>query len=239
MIGSSAGASGTRSQSEAVSHQPPTSSTEASETRTVPSLHFLHANRLFILSQLAARSGRDAPDAAYLEWLDRAMLDATAALGRANQPPSAELLRDVAEPDKLMMLTGALDSLTIRMQTIEARLVRVRDDFTSHQDTELLVALAAPGRAGEVESVELLWNGYTVESLELDPADRQALAVGGYQPLRRAFTRPLPHTLELRATLGNGEVMTGHAEVTPAPNRLAVVVLEIGADQVQTRTWTF
>jgi hypothetical protein len=75
--------------------------------------------------------------------------------------------------------------------------------------------------------------GWKLEALE-----REALESGSYRPLHRAFARPEAQAIEIELTLVGGRTISGRANVSPAANRLTVVVLEVKAGAVGSRVWT-
>jgi hypothetical protein len=211
---------------------------EASAARR--SLPFLRANRIFLLSRLAANAGPGTPDPRLKRWLDEQLLAAVHTLGEASKDLPQGTLGDASEFDELVKLAALLDSLRTRMTAIEGRLAGIRTDFALHQSTELLVALAGPvGRApAPIDSVRLRWNGYEVGGWKFDADEREALKSGSYRPLHRAFARPEAQAIEIEVRLANGQLLCGRAEVAPAQNRLTVVVLEVLPGAVGSRVWT-
>ena len=223
----------------AASQAAPQAVDEASspETRSLP---FLRANRIFLLSRLAASGGPGIPDPRLKRWLDEQLLAAVHTLGEASQDLPRGTLGDASEFDELVQLAALLDSLSARITAIEGRLAGIRTDFALHQSTELMVALAGPvgSAAAPIDSVRLRWNGYEVGEWKLDSEEREALESGSYRPLHRAFARPETQAIEIEVRLTNGKLLSGRAEVAPAQNRLTVVVLEVLPGAVGSRVWT-
>jgi hypothetical protein len=190
------------------------------------------------LSRLAASGGPGAPDPRLRAWLDARLLSAYETLGAA-EDGLPQGLSDTAELNELAEVESRLDSLRSRMATIEERLQGIRDDFAFHQSTEILVALAAPpDMATRVASVRLVWNGYEVGDWKLAENEQAALAAGGYQPLHRAFARPETNTVDVELELSDGQIFKGRAEVSPASDRLTVIVLEVASAAIGSRIWT-
>ncbi len=203
----------------------------------IPSLPFLHANRIFLLSRLAAASGPGSPDPRLKRWLDEQMLAAISILGEARKGLPRGALGEAAEFAELVELSAVLDSLTAHISGIEGRLQGIRNDFAFHQSTELLIALAASRDvAAQIDSVHLRWNGYDVGTWALGSNDRASLAAGGYRPLHRAFARPESQAIDLELTM-NGRPLRTETAVTPVTNRLTVLVLEVHAGDVGSRVW--
>lgn len=204
-----------------------------------PTLRFLHAHRGFLLTRLSAHGGPGAPDPRLKSWLDERMVAAVAGLGAAEDAMPRGTLGGAAEWPEIDALDATLDSLVARMTGIEARLAGIRHDFAFNQATELLVALAAePDAADDLESLALRWDRQEVAAADLPAAERSALAAGGYRPLHRAFCRPAAQEIAIDLALAGGATRTGSATLSPAPNRLTVLVFTIGAQGVRTQAWT-
>jgi hypothetical protein len=187
-----------------------------------PTLRFLAENRDFFRARLDLLrtslgprvGGADDLDPRFLRW--REML-AEIGAGRDSTAATAEWIRRRELLDSvgdLVALEAALDSIEARLDAQGARLVELEEDFTGRQRTALVVLLTGVPAGGAPTGVVLEDPDGDDWRIELDDADRRALARGGTVELAHRLVEPRAHSFVVRLESG--------AEVLPAPWTLAV-----------------